>query len=64
MTGRTRTTETSREERMREVLDTLERGIETILTSEGYRQYLQTASRFHAYSFGNVILIWTSVPRQ
>ncbi len=62
MTGRTRTTEASREERMQEVLTTLEEGIETILTSEGYRQYLQTASRFHAYSFGNVILVMLQKP--
>jgi len=62
MTRRTRTTDTSREERMREVLTTLERGIESILTSEGYRQYLETASRFHSYSFGNVILVMLQNP--
>jgi hypothetical protein len=64
MAGGTRTTGANREERMQEILTTLEQGIESILTSEGYRQYLETASRFHGYSFGNVILIWTSVPRQ
>lgn len=62
MTGRTRTTETSREERMREVLTILEHGIESILTSEGYKQYLHTASRFHSYSFGNVILVMLQNP--
>jgi len=62
MTGRTRTTDTSREERMQEVLTILEHGIESILTSEGYRQYLQTASRFHSYSFGNVILVMLQNP--
>ncbi len=62
MTGRTRTTEASREERMQEVLRILEHGIESILTSEGYKQYLHTASRFHAYSFGNVILVMLQKP--
>ncbi len=62
MTGRTRTTEISREERMQEVLATLEQGIESILTSEGYKQYLHTASRFHGYSFGNVILVMLQKP--
>lgn len=35
---------------MREVLQTLERGIEMILTSDGYRDYLTAMSRFHGYS--------------
>jgi len=46
-----------RDERMQQVLETLERGIETILTSEGYRDYLTAMSRFHGYSFNNVALI-------
>lgn len=62
MTGRTRTSDTSREERMQEVLTALEQGIGTILTSEGYRQYLHTASRFHGYSFGNVVLVMLQRP--
>jgi hypothetical protein len=62
MTGRTRATDTSREERMQEVLATLEHGIESILTSDGYKQYLQTASRFHGYSFGNAILVMLQRP--
>src|SRR3954453_5026039 len=51
-----------REERMQHVLQTLERGIETILTSEGYWQYLATMSRFHGYSFNNVALIMAQRP--
>jgi len=39
---------------MQQVLQTLEQGIETILTSEGYQQCLATKSRFHGYSFNNV----------
>ena len=51
-----------RDERMRQVLQTLEQGIETILTSEGYQQYLATMSRFHGYSFNNVALIMCQRP--
>ena len=62
MGGRVRTTGGSREERMAEILQTLEQGIAGILTSEGYARYLQAASRFHAYSFGNVILVMCQRP--
>lgn len=50
------------EDRLAGVLKTLETGIETILTSEGYQQYLQTMSRFHGYSFNNVALIMAQKP--
>lgn len=62
MTGRRQANDSSREERMQEVLTTLEQGIESILTSEGYQRYLKFASRFHAYSFGNVILVMCQRP--
>jgi len=62
MPGRLHTTDGSREERMQEILSTLEQGIETILTSEGYQQYLQSMSRFHGYSFNNVVLIMLQRP--
>ncbi len=62
MTGRTRTTETSREERMQEILTTLEQGIEAVLTSQGYRDYLAAMSRFHGYSFNNVVLVMCQRP--
>jgi len=35
----------------------LEQGIETILTSDGYQEYLRVMARFHGYSFNNVALI-------
>ncbi len=47
---------------MQHVLQTLEQGIETILTSEGYRDYLAAMSRFHGYSFNNVALIMAQRP--
>jgi len=62
MTGRGRTTGMSREERMEEILTTLEAGIETILTSNGYREYLRVMSRFHGYSFNNIMLIMAQRP--
>lgn len=62
MSGRPRTTGGSRDERLQEILATLERGIEGILTSEGYQRYLATMSRFHGYSFNNVMLIMCQRP--
>src|SRR3990170_101339 len=40
----------------------LEAGIERIQTSEGFREYLKVASKFHAYSFNNQVLIWSQMP--
>src|SRR4051794_4535635 len=51
-----------RDERMQQVLATLEQGIETILNSDGYRDYLAMASKFHGYSFANVALILAQKP--
>ena len=62
MSGPTRTTGASREERMEAILTALEEGIATILTSEGYREYLRVMSRFHGYSFNNVLLIMLQRP--
>jgi N-terminal domain of anti-restriction factor ArdC len=54
--------EVSREERLKETLQTLEHGIDSILSSEGFASYLQTLARFHSYSFGNVLLIRAQRP--
>ncbi len=40
----------------------LEDGMRGIFSSEHYRQYLQTMSRFHRYSSGNVLLILSQRP--
>lgn len=45
-----------------DALARLEAGIERIQTSEGFRAYLAVASRFHAYSFNNQVLIWSQMP--
>lgn len=47
---------------MEAILSTLEEGIATILTSEGYREYLRVMSSFHGYSFNNVMLIMLQRP--
>src|SRR5260370_37551681 len=45
------------DDRLAGVLQTLEHGIEAILTSDGYQAYLKTMAKFHGYSFGNIALI-------
>jgi len=62
MKERKQNNDAERQERMQQVLETLERGIETILTSDGYRDYLGAMSRFHGYSFNNVALIMAQRP--
>ncbi len=46
-----------RQEKLSEAMSLLERGIEGILDSEGFANYLRTMARFHTYSFNNVALI-------
>jgi antirestriction protein ArdC len=43
-------------------METLERGVEQIQTSEGFQQYLAAMGRFHHYSFNNVMLIVAQRP--
>lgn len=59
---RSRYSELPREERLKDALQTLEHGIDSILTSESFADYLQTLARFHSYSFGNVLLIRAQRP--
>jgi antirestriction protein ArdC len=54
--------ELPREERLKDALQTLEHGIDSILSSEEFASYLQTLARFHSYSFGNVLLIRAQRP--
>ncbi len=44
-------------DRLKEITDSIERGIQELFDSDRYRQYLQTMSRFHNYSLNNVMLI-------
>ena len=44
-------------ERMKEITDRLETGIQELFESERYKAYLTTMSKFHSYSFNNTLLI-------
>jgi antirestriction protein ArdC len=49
-------------DRMKEITDKLENGIKGIFNSDNYKNYLQTLSKFHNYSFNNCILIAMQKP--
>ena len=44
-------------ERMKEITNRLETGIQELFESERYKAYLTTMSKFHSYSFNNTLLI-------
>ena len=44
-------------ERMKEIMDQLEKGIREVFDSERYKQYLMIMAKFHQYSFNSTILI-------
>lgn len=44
-------------ERMKEITERLETGIQELFESERYKAYLTTMSKFHSYSFNNTLLI-------
>ena len=44
-------------ERLKEITDSIEQGIQELFQSEKYQQYLRTMSRFHRYSVNNTMLI-------
>ena len=48
---------TNSAERMKEITDKLETGIQALFESEKYKAYLTTMSKFHSYSFNNTLLI-------
>jgi antirestriction protein ArdC len=49
-------------DKQKAVLETLQAGVEGILTSEGYQAYLRTMAKFHQYSFANSLLIHAQNP--
>ena len=51
-----------RDERMSDLLQQLEAGVQAIQTSEDFQRYLRTAAIFHAYSPNNVLLILSQRP--
>lgn len=52
----------SQEERLQELTDKLENGIKELYASGRYTEYLAAMSKFHHYSFGNVVLILLQCP--
>jgi len=49
------------EARKKEVLKRIRDGVEKIRDSEHFRNWLRVQARFHRYSFGNSILIWSQM---
>ncbi|WP_300416909.1 LPD25 domain-containing protein [uncultured Oscillibacter sp.] len=49
-------------ERMKEITDKLEAGIQALFESERYKNYLTAMSKFHNYSFNNTLLIAMQKP--
>ena len=49
-------------ERMKEITDRLEAGIQALFESEQYKTYLTAMSKFHNYSFNNTLLIAMQKP--
>ena len=49
-------------EKVQKLTDQLETGLTELFNSERYAEYLSTMSKFHRYSFGNILLTCCSVP--
>jgi antirestriction protein ArdC len=52
----------SPKERLKEITDKLEEGISSLYDSAKYKEYLDTLSKFHNYSFNNTLLIAMQKP--
>jgi antirestriction protein ArdC len=48
--------------RLKEITDSIEQGIQDLFQSDRYAQYLATMSRFHRYSVNNTMLIYLQKP--
>ncbi len=55
-------TKEERAERLKAVTDKLEAGIKDLYQSDRYAAYLRSMSKFHRYSFGNIMLIFLQCP--
>lgn len=49
-------------EKIKELTEKLQAGIQELHDSEKYRDYLRTMAKFHHYSFNNSLLIWAQRP--
>lgn len=52
----------SNKDRLKEITDSIEKGIKEVFESGKYAEYLQVMSRFHNYSFNNTLLIYMQKP--
>ena len=52
----------SAETRVKALTEQLEAGVKEVFESEQYKTYLKAMSKFHQYSFGNVLLILMQCP--
>ena len=55
-------TKQSNKERLKDITDSIERGIQDLFQSDKYAEYLRTMSRFHKYSVNNTMLIYMQKP--
>lgn len=53
---------TTPDEKIKELTEKLEQGVSEIFTSGRYAEYLSAMSKFHSYSFGNIMLILMQNP--
>ncbi len=60
--SRPRLTAEERDARRQQQLEHLQRATEALLTTDGWKQWLRTRSRFHSYSFRNTLLIAVQCP--
>ena len=58
----TETIKQTNREKLREITDSIEKGIKELFSSDRYRQYLTTMSRFPKYSVNNQMLIYMQMP--
>ena len=49
-------------ERVKEIVEGIEKNIQELFQSEKYFDYLRTMSRFHNYSLNNTLLIYAQRP--
>ena len=49
-------------DRLKDITDSIERGIQDLFQSDKYAEYLRTMSRFHKYSVNNTMLIYMQRP--
>lgn len=54
--------DTTKKDRLKEITEGIEQGIQELFDSDRYAEYLRTMSRFHRYSTNNIMLIHMQKP--